>query len=197
MANTYPSPIISTKPGSWAHSTVKERLPEIARRVMDENQFSPQINDQLIRLREEIPDHPIRNLLDEGAPDYKIWQGYIKPYLGKKWLAVPWFFSETYFYRRIMEAVDYFNLKQDPFGYQKKQGLEKTGEDIADLAGFLTERLGILKKRRIHCGMDFIFPCGGIRQTYLSGRLAVNGILATIPERRCVNISWLMISNRF
>jgi uncharacterized protein with ATP-grasp and redox domains len=141
MTNTYPSPIISTQPGSWAHSTVKERLPEIAQRVIEENQFSPEINEHLKRLKAEIPGKPIRHLLDQDAPDYKIWQGYIKPYLGKKWLAVPWFFAETYFYRRIMEAVDYFNLKQDPFEYQKKQGLEKTGEDIAALTGFLAERL--------------------------------------------------------
>ena len=49
MTNTYPSPIISTQPGSWAHSTVKERLPEIAQRVIEENQFSPQINEHLKR----------------------------------------------------------------------------------------------------------------------------------------------------
>ncbi len=146
MTNTYPSPITSTKPGSWAHSTVKQRLPEIAKRVIEENQFSVQINDQLSTLTAEIPGQPIRHLLDQHAPDFKIWQGYIKPNLGKKWLAVPWFFSETYFYRRIMEAVDYFNLKQDPFGYQKKQGLEKTGEDIVALARFLAERLTVSDK---------------------------------------------------
>ncbi len=146
MTNTYPKPIISTQVGSWAHTTVKQRLPEIARRVIEENQFSAQINDQLNRLTLDIPDQPIRHLLDQQAPDFKIWQGYIKPYLGKKWLAVPWFFSETYFYRRIIEAVDYFNLKQDPFGYQKKQGLEKTADDTVALAGFLAERLEVSDK---------------------------------------------------
>ena len=141
MTNTFPPPIISTQPGSWANTTVKDRLPEIARRVIEENQFSSDINDQLTQLQEGIPDQPIRELLDRDAPDYKIWQGYIQPYLGKKWLTVPWFFVETYFYRRIMEAVDYFQLGLDPFVYQKIQGLENTREDTAALARFLAEGL--------------------------------------------------------
>jgi len=141
MTNTYPPPINGTKPGSWAHTSIKDRLPVIAQRVIEENQFPAQINEHLQQLQEEIPQQPIRQLKDQDAPDHKSWQKFIKPYLGKDWLSIPWFFVETYFYRRIMEAVDYFNLKQDPFAYQKQQGLVKTRGDIASLAGFLAERL--------------------------------------------------------
>jgi uncharacterized protein with ATP-grasp and redox domains len=141
MAKNYPPPIISTQLGSWSHSTVKERFPEIARRVIEENQFPMQINDRLVQLREEIPHQPIRHLLDQGAPDQADWRQYIQPFLGRDWLSVPWFFAEMYFYRRIIEAVDYFNLHQDPFGYQKQQGLEKSVEDINALTGFLADRL--------------------------------------------------------
>jgi len=141
MTKTYPPSINGTKPGSWSQISVKDRLPAIARRVIEENQFSSQINTSLRQLEEDIPKQPIRQLLDQEAPDHKAWQKFIQPYLGKDWLVVPWFFVETYFFRRIIEAVDYFKLKQDPFAYQKQQGLEKTKADTASLAGFLAERL--------------------------------------------------------
>ena len=141
MTKTYPPPINGTQPGSWSHITIKDRLPIIAQRVIEENQYPSQINDNLKKLQEEIPQQPIRQLKDQDAPDHRSWQKFIQPYLGKDWLVVPWFFIETYFYRRIMEAVDYFNLLQDPFKYQKHLGLEKTTGDISSLAGFLAERL--------------------------------------------------------
>ena len=141
MTKTYPPSINGTQPGSWSHISVKDRLPVISQRVIEENQFPSQINDNLKKLQDEIPQQPIRQLKDQGAPDLKSWQKFIQPYLGKNWLVVPWFFVETYFYRRIMEAVEYFNLLQDPFEYQKHLGLEKTTGDISSLAGFLAERL--------------------------------------------------------
>lgn len=141
MKKSYPPSITGSQPGSWSHVSIKDRLPVIAQRVIEENQFSDQINQNLIQLRDEIPNKPIRKLIDQDAPDHQSWNRYIQPYLGKKWLVVPWFFVETYFYRRIVEAVDYFNREQDPFEYQKQQGLEKTVGDIATLAGYLAKHL--------------------------------------------------------
>ena len=139
MNKTYPPPIISTQTGSWAHSTVAVRLPAIASRVIEENDFPAEINGELLSLKEDIPTAPIRYLRDSNAPDHGDWQRYIEPYLGKDWLSIPWFFTEHYFYRRIMEAVDYFQLGVDPFGYQKIQGLEKSIDQIQSLAKFLAE----------------------------------------------------------
>ena len=140
MVKEYPSPIYSNVPGTWAYSTVRERLPDIAGRVIKENQYSNEINQGLSQLREEINTQTIRPLSGLGAPDQSTWEGYVQPYLGQSWLDVPWFFAEHYFYRRIIEAVDYFNLGQDPFGHQKRQGLEKNIADILSLARFLQRR---------------------------------------------------------
>ena len=141
MAKTYPAPIYSNIPGTWAHSTVTQRLPTIAGRVIKENQFSDQINRNLSRLQDDLNQGSIRSLLDQDTPDQEAWEGYLEPFLGRSWLDVPWFFAEHYFYRRIMEAVDYFQLGQDPFGFQKGQGLEKTLGEIQTLGNFLQERL--------------------------------------------------------
>ena len=142
MTKEFPLPITSNTAGTWAHSTITARLPDIADRVIEENQFPKEVNDNLSRLREDISYQPIRFLLDQGAPDQRDWEAYIQPHIDQSWLDVPWFFAEHYFYRRIMEAVNYFQLGQDPFAYQKNQGLEKSREDILTLTGFLQRRLG-------------------------------------------------------
>ena len=60
------------------------------------------------------------------------------PYRGQGWLEAPWFFGETYFYRRLLEATRYFQegptWRQDPFTYQKEQGLAEAVEGIRALA---------------------------------------------------------------
>ena len=142
MNKEFPPPIISNVPGTWAYSTVRVRLPDIAGRVIEENQFPGEINENLTQLQEDINHHPIRPLLDQGAPDQAAWEYYIQPYIGQSWQDVPWFVSEHYFYRRIVEAVNYYQLGQDPFGYQKTRGLEKTREEIQVLSSLLQERIG-------------------------------------------------------
>ncbi|MFL7812238.1 MAG: damage-control phosphatase ARMT1 family protein [Anaerolineales bacterium] len=141
MTGHYPPPIYSTEPGSWAFSTVSKRLPEIARRIMAENQLGKSAVNRLELLIKDIQSGKIRSLEDQGAPDQQDWDAYIDPYLGKGWLEVPWFFAEHYFYRRVMEAVEYFKLGLDPFAYQKRQGLETSRQDISVLAAFLSRAL--------------------------------------------------------
>ncbi len=114
--------------GSFAHNTVVVRLPEIARRVLADNDFTPDIVSELQKLISEIPSSMIRPLTDTNAPDTSAWQIYVSPYLKHNWLDVPWFFAETYFYRRIIEATSYFEQMdgRDPFIKQKQLGLEST-----------------------------------------------------------------------
>jgi uncharacterized protein with ATP-grasp and redox domains len=141
MSKIFPPPIYSIEPGSWAQVTVLKRWPEIARRVIAENQFTPAIVAKLSSLQKEILDGKIRYLEDAEAPDLSAWQTYTQPHLGKTWLEVPWFFGEHYFYRRVMEAVGYFKTKKDPFLHQKEQGLISTDGDIQAYAAFLAGNL--------------------------------------------------------
>lgn len=124
-----PAPLTGEAGGTWAHSTVKERLPEIAARVIAENELLKRQELAVHQLISEIPDAPIRPLQDTGAPDFMDWVGYTRPHLGRTWLEVPWFFAETYFYRRILVAVEYFSeppgSRRDPFLVQKQRGLDQ------------------------------------------------------------------------
>lgn len=135
-----PAAITGAEVGSFAHFTVCQRLPEIARRVIAENDFSEAIKENLAALIAEIPNGKIRDLQDTEAPDSADWNTYIAPYKGKNWLEVPWYFAEAYFYRRILEATTYFQVSSfqaiDPYEEQKRLGLETTIDAIQALSVF-------------------------------------------------------------
>jgi hypothetical protein len=139
---TLPEPIKGDKDGSFAQNTIIYRLPDNARRVIDENDFGAEINESIERLIEEIPEHPIRPFVKNSAPDRKLWTDSLNSYVGKTWLEVPWFFAEQYFYRRILEASAYFENgvyeAVDPYQKQKSSGLTTTIAEISRLADFVS-----------------------------------------------------------
>jgi uncharacterized protein with ATP-grasp and redox domains len=132
-----PPPITSEEPGTWAYDTTSKRIVDIARRTLSENLFSEEIRSRVEALIAAIPQEPIR-LLDQTAPDAGDWEAYTHPYLSQNWLTPPWFFSETYFYRRLIEATGFYEpgpgFGVDPFLYQKEQGLLTTGASIQAIA---------------------------------------------------------------
>jgi len=132
-----PSPIRGSDRGSWAHSTIVNRLPEIIGRILKDNDFDPGAIGKLKALRDELPRGIISRLQDSSTPDFGEWEAYIAPHESSTWLEVPWFFAELYFYRRIMEAVGYFHTGKDPFSHQKIQGLLQSGPSIRRFAGVL------------------------------------------------------------
>ncbi len=140
-----PDPLRAAEIGTFTHYSVVERLPDIVQRTLNENRFPPAVEERLRALGEGIPHVPIRHIEDRLAPDVLEWRRYVAEYEGQNWLEVPWFFAENYFYRRIMEAIGYFQQGPlqgvDPFEYQKRQGLETTRAEIgrlaADLAGWV------------------------------------------------------------
>jgi uncharacterized protein with ATP-grasp and redox domains len=123
---------------TFTYDSIARRLPQIARQTSAENNFLPQYEEQVQKLLHEIPTSPIRALTDDRPPDASNWLEYCLPYLGQNWLEPPWFFVETYFYRRILEATGYFRegpgREFDPFRYQKQQGLEVPTEAIRSLS---------------------------------------------------------------
>lgn len=129
-----PLPLRGADKGTFAEHTVKVRIPENGRRVLDENELSPEAAAQIEALVGEIPHQTIRPFADTHAPDMPAWQRYAIARQEMNWLEAPWFFVETYFYRRIIAAVDYFRTGFDPFTYQKRQSLTTTKEQTRTLA---------------------------------------------------------------
>jgi len=141
-----PEPLRGTDRGSFAQTTVAVRLPSIGERVLTENRLSEPARKRVRALIDEMPHAPVRPLSDVHAPDAESWNRSISEQDGRSWLEVPWFFAETYFYRRIVEAVDYFapNARPpvDPFSYQKGRGLELSWPKIQAAAADLQEAMG-------------------------------------------------------
>ena len=132
-------------PESWAFRAITIRFATYITQVLIDNQFPNGIVSELQALEADIPSAPIRYLQDPGAPDEAEWNKHIVPYEGMNWLQPPWFFTEHYFYRRIMEAIGYFrageSAKIDPFELSKRHGLELGIKSIADMANKLNDWL--------------------------------------------------------
>lgn len=119
---TLPPWLMTSEPGSFAHKTLKERNPRILDELLAQPFFSPDIRRGLMQLRDEILNGVVQPLV-EVAPDTDFWNEVSQPYFGQSWLAAPWYWAETYFYRRILQAVGYFQsgewYHRDPFASQK------------------------------------------------------------------------------
>ncbi|MHC5615815.1 MAG: damage-control phosphatase ARMT1 family protein [Nostoc sp.] len=135
MVNSYKAPklplppsLLGSEVGSFTEFTVTQRMPTIARRVIVENNFSPEINTRIERLATELPTGALPPLVNDTGVDFPAWHTYLESYKGQRWIDVPWFFAETYFYRLILEITHYFRpgiwQAVDPFQLQKSQGLE-------------------------------------------------------------------------
>jgi len=136
-----PTPLRGSDKGTFTEHTLKVRMPAIAGRVLQENDLSTEAGRLIQMLVDEIPEGRIRPLTPSNAPDFDLWNEAIAPYKGQTWLQIPWFFAETYLYRRIIEAVDYFNTGLDPFATQKQVGLTTT----------MTQSRTLSRQRNQHC----------------------------------------------
>lgn len=138
-----PPPLRGLERHTFTYRSIVERLPRIARRVLETNDYPPAIVAGLEALIADIPDAPIRLLRDAAAPDTEEWVLYVSPYLDQSWLEVPWFFAETYFYRRVLEATSYFGRQaeddRDPFGPQKAESLTAHRDEVQRQARRLAE----------------------------------------------------------
>ena len=152
--NTPPQPLppsmLGAELGTFTHKSVVVRLPTVLQRSLQENDFSPEIVARLEALRAEIPEARLRPLLPNNAPDASSWKAMIAPLLdgdnlGPDWLHTPWLFVEHYFYRRMMEAIGFFEPgkweKYDPFSYQKERSLEETLHSIEAFSLLLEEMI--------------------------------------------------------
>jgi uncharacterized protein with ATP-grasp and redox domains len=115
---------MTSDPGSFARSTIVDRKPQIIRQVIEENDYPPETVGALEAFRNEIASQPMQPLL-EAAPDVDGWNAELRQYAGNTWLEVPWYWAEVFFYRKLLEAVRYFQpgpwRGHDPFGSSKRR----------------------------------------------------------------------------
>lgn len=155
--NQLPPPLMTSEPGSFARSTIAERKPQIIRQVIADNRYPADIAEALGVLREEIASQPMQPLREQ-APDVNDWNQELSKYQGRTWLEVPWYFAEVFFYRKLLEAVRYFQpgpwQGHDPFGQQKRQqelaAVARLAEGCGQLAGLET---GVVFEALLHSSL--------------------------------------------
>ncbi len=103
------------------------------------------------KLATELPVGYLSPFVDDTGSDFSSWDRYLKPYEGQRWIDVPWFFAETYFYRLILQKTNYFCPGEwqgvDPFELQKRQGLENSLDSITALCTQVNEWLKVSQQQ--------------------------------------------------
>jgi hypothetical protein len=148
-----PPPLLTSEPGSFAQNTLKVRIPRIILDTIESNSFPHHIRLALEELRAEILQGHIRPL-EEAAPDKDFWNEISRDYIGRSWLDVPWYWAETFFYRRMLEATRYFQPDEwhgvDPYLPKKEAELKPNAaphllnETLRDLPSAAHERFEVL-----------------------------------------------------
>jgi hypothetical protein len=133
--------ILGNEPGSFPHSVLAERHPAIIRQVRDAFPYGPGQHQALDELLKSCTQGTIEPL-PADAPDRDRWQEWgLAEHAGRSWYDVPWLWSESYFYRRLLDAVGWFGPGAwrgiDPFRPFKRAELDapETGEELAALDG--------------------------------------------------------------
>ncbi|MFB6551729.1 damage-control phosphatase ARMT1 family protein [Streptomyces sp. NPDC056405] len=139
-----PAPVIvGNEPGSFPHGVLAERHPAIIRQVREAFPFGPERRRALDALLASCADGVIEPLpAAADARDRDRWADWgMDAYAGRSWFDVPWLWAESHFYRRLLDAVGYFDLGTwqgvDPFRPAKLAELDapETDEELAALDG--------------------------------------------------------------
>lgn len=139
-----------SEPGSFAEDTLSRRLPHvIGRGILAETDWDARAIAALQALIEDMPHGRLRHLQDRAA-DNSLWDSWMAPYVGQTWLEAPWFVSEMYFFRRLLEASGYFQASAgrgvDPYRRQKQQALVEAAEALRIVCAGRDEWLAALRR---------------------------------------------------
>jgi hypothetical protein len=140
MPDTPSAPLLlGNQPGSFPHSVLAERHPAIIRQVREAFPYEPGQHRALDDLLANCTKGEIEPL-PADAHDRDHWETWgMREYAGRSWFDVPWLWSESWFYRRLLQAVGYFGPGPwqgiDPFRPFKRAELDsaETDEELAAL----------------------------------------------------------------
>lgn len=143
--------IVSDDPASFAWSVWNKRHPILIKQIQDAFPYPPDIHRALDALLDETISGDIQPLPPD-AHDYALWQEWDRGWYGRPWLSAPFLWAESFFYRRLLEAVGYFRpwpwRGADLFGPAKQAELATpvVATELAALDG--VARLGLAEQRR-------------------------------------------------
>jgi hypothetical protein len=137
-------PATRTDDNDFAHTAMYVRAPEAIQRVIDTNPgYSGTIRRALQSLSDRLVFNEPITMLEPLAPDYSHWLPLFERHRGATWLAVEWFYAETFFYRHLIQAVRWWETQRDPFASIKEEELRSPAlwEMVEAQPGSLDQRL--------------------------------------------------------
>ncbi|MFD8336461.1 damage-control phosphatase ARMT1 family protein [Streptomyces solisilvae] len=156
MSDTVDAPVIrSDEPGSFSRSVLAERHPALIEKVRDAFPYGPGQHRALDALRDNAAEGTIAPL-PPTAYDHDRWAVWGREHFGRSWFDVPFLWAESYFYRRLLEAVGYFAdgpwRGVDPFRPFKQAELHtpETEAELATLDNILREPAGEQAAALVH-----------------------------------------------
>ncbi len=118
-------PPIRTNDNAFANNTMRVRIPGIIRDTIRLNpDLPPEALDRLHLLAVEIENDAPLPMLQYPAPDTADWLAAWRARDGDTWQNTDWFFAETFFYRHLIEIVDWFRSGRDPYLPKKREEYE-------------------------------------------------------------------------
>lgn len=125
-----PPELRNNDPQGFAWGVWHDRTPRLLAQIADAHPYDATQRGSLAALWKEIESGTIQPL-PAGARDAAEWETH----LGERWLDAPYLWSESYFYRRLLEAVGYFAPGPwryvDPFAYLKSAELRTPDTEAA------------------------------------------------------------------
>ncbi|WP_051026722.1 damage-control phosphatase ARMT1 family protein [Nocardia higoensis] len=127
---------------SFPHSVFHERHPKLVEQVIEAHPYGERQRRALRRLLDESTSGVLERL-DGDPADRPLWEQWGRPWWGRPWGEVPFLWAESFFYRRLLAAVEYFDpgiwRGIDPFAPAKNAELtgptvEAELSALADLA---------------------------------------------------------------
>lgn len=119
--------IVSDQPESFAWSVWNKRHPILIKQIRDAFPYPADVARGLQALLQETISGDIQPLPSD-AHDFALWQEWDRGHYGQPWLSAPFLWAESFFYRRLLEAVGYFRPGPwrglDLFGPAKQAELE-------------------------------------------------------------------------
>lgn len=102
-----PSELLIGDGGSFGWGVFHQRHPALIRQLCASSPYSPEQRAALEALVQESRFGMVQESAVEG-PGRQLWLTWGQPYFGHPWRDVPFLWAESYFYRRLLEAVDFF-----------------------------------------------------------------------------------------
>lgn len=127
----YPKNITTADRNSFAYHTITIRLPAILDGIIQNNNFSMEINNKLFALKNSIPTGRLELLQEKSSVDQEINKEIIVQHY--TWDDCPFIFAENYFYQKLVQITEFRQNSIDFFSYKKELDIRDKKEYILNL----------------------------------------------------------------